>query len=83
MRGLPEDRVVDVRPLIEAGIEPRPQLFAAMRKLEPGQALVVIAPFLPSPLIERMRADGFVAEVGRRGDGGWEVRFEPGAEKGR
>jgi uncharacterized protein (DUF2249 family) len=74
----PEPLVVDVRPLIADGIEPRPQLFAAAQALEPGQALVVIAPFLPSPLVERLKADGFSANVSRRGDGAWEVRFVRG-----
>jgi uncharacterized protein (DUF2249 family) len=74
----PKDLVVDVRPLMEAGIEPRPKLFAAVQSLKEGQALVVIAPFLPSPLIERLKADGFSAEVTRRNDGAWEVRFARG-----
>jgi uncharacterized protein (DUF2249 family) len=75
MSGQPEPVVIDVRPLIAEGIEPRPQLFKAVQGLGPGQTLVVIAPFLPSPLIERLRADGFAAEVTRRSDGAWEVRF--------
>jgi uncharacterized protein (DUF2249 family) len=74
----PEPRVIDVRPLLAEGIEPRPQLFMAAQALEPGQALVVIAPFLPSPLIERLKAEGFAAEVARRSDGAWEVRFARG-----
>jgi len=77
MSGAPKDRVVDVRPLIAEGIEPRPQLFAAVQGLANGQALVVIAPFLPSPLIERLKAEGFSAEVTRRADRAWEVRFMP------
>jgi uncharacterized protein (DUF2249 family) len=71
-------QVVDVRPMMEAGIEPRTTLFAAVQSLKEGQALVVIAPFLPSPLIERLRADGFLAEVARREDGAWETRFSRG-----
>jgi len=71
----PKPLIVDVRPLMEAGIEPRPKLFAAVQSLKEGQALIVIAPFLPSPLIERLRADGFQAEVARREDGAWETRF--------
>ena len=74
----PEPLVVDVRPLIAEGIEPRPHLFAAVQALETGQTLVVIAPFLPSPLVERLKADGFSAQVIRRGDGAWEVRFVRG-----
>ncbi len=74
----PKDLVVDVRPLVEAGIEPRPKLFAAVQSLKGGQALVVIAPFLPSPLIERLKAEGFSAEVACRNSGAWEVRFARG-----
>ncbi len=74
----PKDIVVDVRPLVEAGIEPRPTLFAAVQSLKDGQALVVVAPFLPSPLIERLKAEGFSAEVARRNSGAWEVRFARG-----
>ncbi len=73
-----EPLVIDVRPLLAEGIEPRSQLFKAVQTLGPGQALVVIAPFLPSPLIERLKADGFTAEVMRRSDGAWEVCFARG-----
>jgi uncharacterized protein (DUF2249 family) len=75
MSKTPEPLVIDVRPLLAEGIEPRPQLFAAVQALLPGQTLVVIAPFLPSPLIERLKADGFSPDVARRNDGAWEVRF--------
>jgi uncharacterized protein (DUF2249 family) len=78
MSNTPEPLVIDVRPLLAKGIEPRPQLFAAVQTLVPGQALVVIASFLPSPLIERLKADGFSADVARRNDGAWEVRFTRG-----
>jgi uncharacterized protein (DUF2249 family) len=78
MNGVQKDLVVDVRPLMEAGIEPRPKLFAAVQSLKDGQALLVIAPFLPSPLIERLKLDGFLAEVTRRNDGAWEVWFARG-----
>ncbi len=78
MSKTPAPLVMDVRPLIAEGLEPRPQLFAAVQTLVPGQALVVIAPFLPSPLIERLKTDGFSAEVARRNDGAWEVRFARG-----
>ena len=78
MSHAPEPLIVDVRPLLADGIEPRPHLFAAVQALADGQTLVVIAPFLPSPLIERLKADGFSAEVARRNDGAWEARFSRG-----
>lgn len=75
MSQLPEPLVVDVRPFIAEGVEPRPHIFAAVQALEPGQTLVVIAPFLPSPLVERLKADGFSAQLIRRRDGAWETSF--------
>jgi len=35
----------------------------------------VIAPFLPSPLIERLRSQGFSARPVRGSDGTWTVDF--------
>jgi uncharacterized protein (DUF2249 family) len=78
MSKVPEPLVVDVRPLIAEGVEPRPHIFAAVQALEPEQTLVVIAPFLPSPLVERLKAEGFSANVNRCTDGAWEVRFVRG-----
>jgi uncharacterized protein (DUF2249 family) len=71
----PTPLVIDVRPMIEAGVEPRARLFAAVNELAPAQSLVVIAPFLPSPLIERLKADDLEATATHRADGAWEVRF--------
>lgn len=41
----------DVRPLLALGEEPFPAICARARALKAGDGLIVIAPFLPSPLI--------------------------------
>ena len=41
---------------------------------DPGQRLTVLAPFLPSPLIERCKAAGYAAHA-TRAAAGWQVDF--------
>ena len=43
----------DVRDLIRQGIEPFPEILQRVSRLKADEGLIVIAPFLPSPLIER------------------------------
>jgi uncharacterized protein (DUF2249 family) len=50
---------LDVRPLIAQGAEPFATIRARVNGLKPGQGLTVIAPFLPSPLIEKLGSKGF------------------------
>ena len=65
----------DVRPLLADGREPFAEIRRRVDALNPGKGLVIVAPFLPSPLIERLRAEGFDSRV-ERGDGGsWIVYF--------
>jgi hypothetical protein len=71
----PKIRRLDVRPLIARGEEPFPQIMAAVNALEPDEAFEITAPFLPSPLIERMRALGYSARPERRPDGAWRTFF--------
>jgi uncharacterized protein (DUF2249 family) len=66
---------IDVRPLLAQGTDP----FAAIRdridKLPVATGLTVIAPFLPAPLIELLRSEGYATRVEHRADGGWAVSF--------
>ena len=41
----------------------------------PNEGLSVIAPFLPSPLIEKLGSEGFQSRVERQVGGGWAVHF--------
>ena len=68
-------RKFDVRPLLERGESPIGAIDVAVATLAPGQRLTVIAPFLPSPQIERLRSQGFSARPVRSSDGTWTVDF--------
>ena len=64
----------DVRTLIRSGVEPFPEILERVSRLKPGEGLIVVAPFLPSPLIERLGGLGFVSKVERNGVD-WMVYF--------
>jgi uncharacterized protein (DUF2249 family) len=65
----------DVRPLLQRGAEPLSEILARVQALHSGEGLIVIAPFLPSPLIELLGSQGFASKV-ERGDGAsWIVSF--------
>lgn len=64
----------DVRNLIRTGIEPFPEILERVSRLKTGEGLIVIAPFLPSPLIEKLGALGFLSKVERNG-ADWMVYF--------
>jgi uncharacterized protein (DUF2249 family) len=68
-------RVLDVRPLMEKGGHPFPIVMAAIDELAAGEALLLITPFLPSPLIEKLQSEGFEVRPERRNDGSWQTRL--------
>ena len=68
-------KILDVRPVIARGDEPFGTIRARVDALEPGHGLTVIAPFLPAPLIERLKSEGFASSMEHRADGGWSVNF--------
>jgi hypothetical protein len=51
----------DARQEIEQGGHPLPGVMAALEALQPGQAHVLITPFVPAPLLDRARERGFAA----------------------
>ena len=65
----------DVRKLLANGIEPLPEIRKRVQALGPDEGLIIIAPFLPSPLIELLRSEGFASRVTRQPDGAWAVHF--------
>lgn len=67
-------KTLDVRPLLAAGREPLGAIRARLESLAAGEGLTVIAPFLPAPLIELLRSEGWQASIERRAEG-WAVRF--------
>lgn len=66
-------RTLDVRSLIARGEEPFQKIIATVASLKPEENLLLLTPFLPSPLIEKLRADGFSAHPLRAGDGSWQT----------
>jgi hypothetical protein len=66
---------LDVRPILASGIEPFSKIRENIDALGPDEGLCVIAPFLPSPLIEKLGSEGFQSRVERQLGGGWAVHF--------
>jgi hypothetical protein len=65
----------DVRDLISRGVEPFPEVRKRVDALKPDEGLIVIAPFLPSPLIEILGSEGFASKVERGSGADWMVYF--------
>jgi uncharacterized protein (DUF2249 family) len=71
----PKPRTLDVRSYFDRGEEPLTKILATVDALRPKESLLLITPFLPSPLIERLHSEGFDALPQRRRDGAWLTRF--------
>jgi len=65
----------DVRPLLQKGREPLPEINKRVESLKPDEGLIVIAPFLPSPLIEKLGSEGFESKLEPGQGGQWIVYF--------
>lgn len=61
--------------MIEAGDVPFTKVMAAVDAVGAGETLLLVTPFLPSPLIEKLQAEGFAARPERREDGSWLTSF--------
>ena len=68
-------RTLDVRALIARGEEPFPQVLGLVRSVAPGEEFVIVTPFIPAPLIERLRAEGYAIRPELVGDGSWRTHF--------
>lgn len=65
----------DVRGLLRDGIEPFPEILKRAQALGADDGLIVVAPFLPSPLVERLAGEGFASKVERGQGSDWLVYF--------
>jgi uncharacterized protein (DUF2249 family) len=65
----------DIRPLLARGEEPFAAIRARVDALKAGEGVTIIAPFLPAPLIELLKSEGFASTMERRADGAWAVNF--------
>jgi len=66
---------LDVREMILGGIEPFPLIRERVDQLKESEGVIIIAPFLPSPLIERLGSEGFRSKVERGAGSDWLVYF--------
>ena len=73
----------DVRDLIRHGVEPFPEVRKRVDALKPDEGLIIVAPFLPSPLIELLGGEGFESKVERGAGADWTVYFWRGTESGK
>jgi len=69
---------VDVHDDIARGAEPFPRIMAVVKALGEREALVLRAPFEPTPLYDVLGQRGFSHWTDRHGDGHWSVWFYRG-----
>ncbi|MGH8092489.1 MAG: DUF2249 domain-containing protein [Chthoniobacterales bacterium] len=62
-----------MRPIIARGAEPFTLIRSRVDTLKAREGLTIVAPFLPAPLIEKLRSEGFRSEVHHQPDGAWAV----------
>ncbi len=65
----------DVRPHLARGEEPFALIRARVDTLKAGEGVTLVAPFMPAPLIELLKSEGFHSTVEHRADGAWAVNF--------
>jgi len=66
---------IDVREDLRHGREPFAKIMQAAEQLQPGQNLLLVAPFEPVPLYSVLGRQGFVHEARALPAGDWEVLF--------
>jgi uncharacterized protein (DUF2249 family) len=69
----------DVREILSRGVEPFPEIRQRVDALKPDEGLIVVAPFLPSPLIEKLNSEGFQSKLERGNGADWIIYFWRGA----
>lgn len=65
---LRDPRILDVRPDLAEGREPFAPIMLALRTLESGRPLTVLAPFEPAPLVRILEKRGWTSHVAWEGD---------------
>lgn len=65
----------DVRDMLRRGVEPFPEIHQRVTALKADEGLIVVAPFLPSPLVEKLAGEGFSSKVERGSGADWMIYF--------
>ncbi len=68
-------KTFDVRGLLAKGEEPYSEIRRRVDELAPGAGVTIVAPFMPAPLIEKLKSEGFASRIERRADGAWAASF--------
>jgi uncharacterized protein (DUF2249 family) len=69
-------KTLDVRPQLAQGEEPFALIRGRVDALKAGgEGVTIIAPFMPAPLIELLKSEGFRSTLEHRADGAWAVNF--------
>lgn len=68
-------KTLDVRPNLARGEEPFALIRSRVDILTSGHGVTIIAPFMPAPLIELLKSEGFQSSLEHRQDGAWTVNF--------
>lgn len=66
---------IDVRKILDAGEEPVHEVLSAIRKLKEKEVLMIIAPFLPAPLIDKSLSMGCDHWIDERSEQEYRVYF--------
>ncbi len=66
---------LDVRDILQQGIEPFPEIRKRVDALKTNEGLIIVAPFLPSPLIEKLKSEGFCSKIEHGTGAEWIVYF--------
>lgn len=64
-----------MRDLLSRGVEPFPEIRKRVDALKGDAGLLLVAPFLPSPLVEMLTGEGFQTKVERGRSGEWIIYF--------
>lgn len=65
----------DARPLLLEDDGPLPEILRRVHALAEDEGLTIVAPFLPSPLIELLSSQGFASKIEQGVAGAWIVQF--------
>ncbi len=65
----------DVREILKHGGEPFLEIRKRIDALKTDEGLIIVAPFLPSPLIEKFRGEGFSSKIEHGTGAEWIVYF--------
>lgn len=65
----------DVRDMLSRGVEPFPEIRKRVDALKSDEGLIVVAPFLPSPLVEKLSGEGFASKIERGSGADWIIYF--------